>query len=57
MLSFHTNIDRIQPWIKTLDVLYYENFGKEESEFRVLWSDEPPEWVDRESAANTICIE
>jgi hypothetical protein len=57
MLSFHTNIDRIQPWIKTLNVLYYENFGKEESEFRVLWSDEPPEWVDRESAANTICIE
>lgn len=57
MLSFHTNIDRIQPWIKTLDVLYYENFGKEESEFRVLWSDEPPEWVDRESAANTLCIE
>ena len=23
----------------------------------MLWSDEPPELVDRESAANTICIE
>ena len=44
MLAFYTNIDRLQAWIKTLDILYYDNLGKEGSEFRVVWLDVPSEW-------------
>lgn len=25
MLAFYTNIDRLQAWIKTLDIFYYDN--------------------------------
>ncbi|CAC5413588.1 unnamed protein product [Mytilus coruscus] len=57
MLSFHTNIDRLQPWIKALDMLYYDNLGRDGSEYRVVWADEPPEWTDRNSIENIISIE
>ncbi|CAC5412285.1 unnamed protein product [Mytilus coruscus] len=29
IITFYTNLDRIQPWIKTLDIYYYDNLGKE----------------------------
>jgi len=57
MLSFYTTIERIQPWIKALHVLYYDNLGNEGSEYLVKWDDEPSVWVDPNNAGNKIIIE
>ncbi|CAC5374405.1 unnamed protein product [Mytilus coruscus] len=57
MLFFHTNSDRIQPWIKSLDMLYYDNLGRDGSEYVVVWADEPTKWTDRNSIGNLISIE
>lgn len=57
MVSFHTSLPRLQPWIKTLSILYYDNLGKEESPYKVEWTDIPDHWEDRNSSANSISIQ
>jgi hypothetical protein len=55
MITFHTHVNRIYPWIKTLDTFYYIHLGKQ-SEYRIKWFDDPQEWKDI-SNANSIVIE
>ena len=45
MVAFYTTKERILPWIKTLDVFYYDNLGKEE-DIEIKWYDSPEEWKD-----------
>ena len=56
MVAFHTHADRIIPWIKALDILYYDNFGQMDSMI-VRWVDVPDQWTDASSIANSIVIE
>ena len=55
-MIFHTHAGRIHPWIKACEILYYDNIGEMES-MKVRWFDEPPEWSDSSSTANSIVIE
>jgi hypothetical protein len=55
MNTFHTHVNRIYPWIKTLDTFYYIHLGKQ-SEYRIKWFDDPQGWKDI-SSANSIVIE
>lgn len=40
MVTFHTDIHRLYPWIKTLDSFYYNHLGKCD-EFNINWYDDP----------------
>ena len=53
MLAFHTTLERIQPWIKTLSIFYFENENKHE----ITWRDEPDPWSNQNDVANSIVIE
>lgn len=57
MVAFHTAINRIQPWLKTLDIFYYDNLGKEGSNYSVQWEDDPINWTDRNDANNKVTIQ
>ena len=69
MVTFYTTSDRIQAWIKTLDIYYYDNLGKDHDlkiEWRDdpiewkdpnEWHDDPIEWKDPNNSANSIVIE
>ena len=54
-ITFNTHVNRIYPWIKTIDTFYYIHLGKQ-SEYRIKWLDDPQEWKDI-SSANSIVIE
>jgi hypothetical protein len=56
MITFHTTLPRIQPWIKVLSIFYYDNLGKQDN-IKLSWSDIPETWSDRHDAANCILIE
>ena len=56
MITFHTTADRIRLWIKALDLFYYDHLGKSDT-YDFKWTDEPEEWVDPNSSANSIVIE
>ncbi|CAC5377525.1 unnamed protein product [Mytilus coruscus] len=56
MITFHTSINRIQPWIKALSLLYFENMGNQEDNV-IKWLDVPERWSDRQDVANSILIE
>ncbi|CAG2221419.1 ABCB1 [Mytilus edulis] len=56
IITFYTNLDRIQPWIKTLDIYYYDNLGKE-PDYDIEWYDEPKTWENRNNSGNSVMIE
>ena len=56
MLTFHTSIDRIHSWIKTLDVFYYDFLGANDN-LDIKWQDDPEVWTDRNCHGNSIVIE
>lgn len=56
IVTFHTDIKRIHPWIKTLHVFYYDFLGEQEN-LSINWHDEPKEWTDRNHSGNSIIIE
>ena len=55
MVAFYTNRPRLLAWIKTLEILYYNNLGEEEK-LNIVWQDEPNRWTDPDSATNMIVI-
>lgn len=56
MVTFHTDIHRLYPWIKTLDPFYYNHLGKCD-EFNINWYDDPTVWENPSDKANSIVIE
>ncbi|CAC5365975.1 unnamed protein product [Mytilus coruscus] len=56
LITFYTNLDRIQPWIKTLDIYYYDNLGKE-PDYDIEWYDEPKTWENRNNSGNSVIFE
>ncbi|CAG2247443.1 unnamed protein product [Mytilus edulis] len=56
MITFHTSVNRIQPWIKALSLLYFDNMGNQKDNV-IKWSDVPERWSDRHDVANSILIE
>jgi hypothetical protein len=56
IVTFYTSSDRIQAWIKTLDIYYYDNLGKDQ-DLEIEWRDDPIEWKDPNNSANSIVIE
>ncbi|CAC5421712.1 unnamed protein product [Mytilus coruscus] len=56
IITFYTNLDRIQPWIKTLDIYYYGNLRKE-PDYDIEWYDEPKTWENRNNSGNSVMIE
>ncbi|CAC5421878.1 unnamed protein product [Mytilus coruscus] len=45
MVTFYTFLAHIHPWIKTLDLFYYEHMGINE-QFDIIWFDVPTTWSD-----------
>ena len=56
MVTFYTTLNRIHPWIKTLDVFYYDHLGSHDN-FDIKWYDEPKSWTDPNNNGNSIIIE
>jgi hypothetical protein len=56
MVAFHTSIERIYPWIKTLDSFYYDHLGRSDS-YIIKWYDEPEIWEDSTDSTNSIVVE
>ncbi|KAK3097713.1 hypothetical protein FSP39_012376 [Pinctada imbricata] len=56
MVAFYTSVERLQPWIKALSVLYYDNFGKRK-DVNIHWFDSPDHWTDPNSNANSVVFE
>lgn len=56
MVAFRTSVVRLVPWIKSLQLLYYEYYGKSDS-FDVDWKDEPKDWTENTSSEKKICID
>ena len=54
MIAFHTKLERILPWIKTLDI-FYEFLG-ESDKYNVTWYDEPPEWVQSDTSTSKCVV-
>lgn len=55
MVTFHTSRPRIQPWIATLDIFYYQYLGNDES-LTIKWYDVPESWTEITNN-NSIVIE
>lgn len=55
MITFHKNLQRIHPWIKTLKVFYYNSLQKKE-DFEINWYDDPEVWESRSDSSNSIVI-
>lgn len=56
MITFHTNLQRIHPWIKTIDVFYY-NFLGENEDFKINWYDDPEVWESGSDSSNSMVME
>ncbi|CAC5387096.1 unnamed protein product [Mytilus coruscus] len=56
MITFFTNVERIHPWIKTLDLFYYDHMGNNDK-FDIKWYDVPATWSDPNNNNNSIVIE
>lgn len=56
ILTYHTSLERIHFWIKTLHLFYYEYLGGLDT-FDVKWKDDPQDWTDRNYNGNSIIIE
>ncbi|CAC5392228.1 unnamed protein product [Mytilus coruscus] len=56
MITFFTNVERIHPWIKTLDLFYYDHMGNNDK-FDIKWYDVPTTWSDPNNNNNSIVIE
>ncbi|CAC5380370.1 CLIP1 [Mytilus coruscus] len=56
MVAFRTSVNKLVPWIKCLQLLYYEHYGKL-SNYTVYWFDEPDNWSSKMSGNRKICIE
>lgn len=55
MITFHKNLQRIHPWIKTLKVFYFNSLEKNE-DFEINWYDDPEVWESRSDSSNSIVI-
>ncbi|CAC5386925.1 unnamed protein product [Mytilus coruscus] len=56
MVTFCTSLAHIHPWIKTLDLFYYEHMGINE-QFDIKRCDVPTTWSDPNNNGNSIVIE
>ena len=54
MVAFRIKRERLEPWIKSLHILYYDHYGQTDP-LTVKWYDEPIEWTDDEN--KTTCID
>ena len=52
MVAFRIKRERLEHWIKSLQILYYDHYGQTDP-FTVKWYDEPTEWTDDEN--KTTC--
>ena len=55
-MTFYTTQDRIQSWIKTLDIYYYDNMGKDQN-MVIEWNDDPKDWMDPYNSAGACVAE
>ena len=56
MITFHTSLERIHLWIKTLDIFYYD-FLESKNDLDIKWCDIPECWTDPNHQGNSIVIE
>ena len=54
MIAFHTKLERILPWIKSLDI-FYEYLG-EGDKYNITWYDEPSEWVQSDNSTSKCVV-
>lgn len=55
MITFHTTPARVYPWIKALDLFYFQHLGQDPN-LQVKWFDTPEKWTIANNS-NAIVIE
>ena len=56
MVAFRVATQRLAFWIRSLQIIYYEHYGKQ-SQYVMNWYDEPQDWSIKSSGNKAICIE
>jgi len=56
MVAFRVTAQRLAFWIRSLQIIYYEHYGKQ-SQYVVNWYDDPQDWSIKSSGNKAICIE
>ncbi|CAC5378898.1 unnamed protein product [Mytilus coruscus] len=56
MVAFRTTYERVQPWIKALNIFYFEFYGKH-SDKEISWVDSPPTLSQSQSLKSTGLIQ
>ena len=54
MIAFHTKLERILPWIKSLDIFY--EYLDEGDKYNITWYDEPSEWVQSDNITSKCVV-
>lgn len=55
MTSFHTTSNRIRPWIKVLQIFYWDNL-RNMDDIDINWSKKPGQWSVQHDKQNRIVI-
>ena len=55
-VAFRVTLGRLVPWIKALQLLYYEYYGSSAA-YDVDWYDSPKDWTKNGTGNKMICIE
>ena len=55
MVTFHTNIQRLYPWIKTLSTFYYDHLGNSDG-YNIKWYDDPKIWEDHRTVPTPLSL-
>lgn len=56
MVAFKIPHPKLLYWIKSLQLVYYEHYGKS-AHYDVNWHDEPGDWVSANTSNKQICID
>ena len=54
--TFYTSEERLLPWLRALEILYFDNIGKM-NEVKITWHDHPENWDTPDNIQNSVIIE
>lgn len=56
MVAFRIELQRLAPWIRALQILYFETYGNSE-DYKIAWYDDPSDWTVKQSGKRSICVD
>lgn len=56
MVAFRIGANRLAPWIRALQIIYCDEYGKSDS-CKIEWYDDPINWPNKSAGRKSICID